>query len=170
MKDQKVEIKTYDDLKAVGGDLLKQAEDSAFTLGAQSVDLKLSEQKGAEIERGRIVGLAMAFLGEEDGKQFEHIIASGITVEQYKSVAGERKPKESEKKKEMLDAINNAGADNPGAGGGDRGKKNYFQLVAEIMVERKCSRFEAMKEANRRHPEARTAMLQEANPHLTAAK
>lgn len=172
MSANKIEVQTYDDLKAVGGELLKQAEDKAFTLGAESVDLAPAKKEGSDQERERVLGLAVAFMGDDQGVKFSEIVKSGVTVEQFKAIKAVAAPevKEDPEKKKMLDAIVAAGAENPGAAPDDNSKKDYFALVADVQKEKGCSRTEAMKEVTRKYPEARARMIQNANPNMSAAK
>ncbi len=168
-----VEIKDYNDLKAIGGEVLKVAEDKAFTLGAESVDLEPARKEGAEKERERVLGIASALVGEDLGKKLTEIVKSGVSVEQFKAIHAVAAPAQVQadpKKAEMLDAIIAAGAENPGAGGADKGPQDYFALVDQVRKEKNCSMVEAMKEVNRKHPEARKQMLVKANPQLAAAK
>lgn len=168
-----VEIKDYNDLKAVGGDVLKAAEDKAFTLGAESVDLEPARKEGAEKERERILGIAGALVGDDLGGKLAEIVKSGVTVDQFKAIHAVAAPAPvaaDPKKAEMLEAIVAAGAENPGAGGGDKGPQDYWALVSQVQKETSCSKVEAMKEVNRKHPEARKQMLEKANPRLAVAK
>jgi hypothetical protein len=96
-----------------------------------------------------------------------------VSVEQFKAihaVAAPAQEKADPKKAEMLQAIIEAGAENPGAGGDDKGPQDYFALVDQVKKEKNCSTVEAMKEVNRKHPEARKQMLVKANPQLAASK
>jgi len=173
MNGKLVEIKTYDDLKAAAPELLKTAEDKAFTLGSESTDMKPVQKAAADAEQVRLLGLATAFMGDEDGAKFAEIVKSGVSVEQFAAISkiqgGGRKQEDPEKKK-ILEALQATGATNPGAGGGNNGQKDYFALVAEYQRENKCSRVEAMKAVNKADPGARERMLNQANPHLAVAK
>lgn len=173
MNKSAVEIKDYNDLKAVGGDVLKAAEDKAFTLGAESVDMEPARKEGADQERERVLGIAVVMVGDDLGKKLTEIVKSGVSVEQFKAIHAVAAPAPAQpdpKKAEMLEAIVAAGAENPGAGGGDKGPQDYFALVDQVKKEKGCSTVEAMKEINRKHPEARKQMLIKANPQLAAAK
>lgn len=173
MNKSAVEIKDYNDLKAVGGDVLKAAEDKAFTLGAESVDMGPARKEGADQERERVLGIAVVLVGDDLGKKLTEIVKSGVSVEQFKAIHAVAAPAPAQpdpKKAEMLEAIVAAGAENPGAGGGDKGPQDYFAMVDQVKKEKGCSTVEAMKEVNRKHPEARKQMLIKANPQLAAAK
>ena len=168
-----IEIKDYNDLKAVGGDVLKQAEEAACKAGAESVDLEPARKEGADQERERVLGIAVVLVGDDLGKKLTEIVKSGVSVEQFKAIHAVAAPASAQpdpKKAEMLNAIVEAGAENPGAGGADKGPQDYFALVDQIKKEKGCSTVEAMKEINRKHPEARKQMLIKANPQLAAAK
>lgn len=169
----KIEIKTYDDLKEIGGEVLKEAEDKAFTLGAESVDLNPSKKAGAEEERERMIGIAMVFMGDENGAKFAEIVRSGVTVDQFKAIQTIQKPQEVEgsdpTKKQLLEAIENAGAENPGAGGGDHVKKDFWTMVEQMVKSTGCKKSEAIREVRRQFPEAHEAMITAANK-LTVAK
>lgn len=168
-----VEIKDYNDLKAVGGEVLKAAEDKAFTLGAESVDLEPARKEGAEKERERILGIASAMVGEDVGGKLAEIVKSGVSVEQFKAihaVAAQAPVAADPAKAQMLEAIVAAGAENPGAGGGDTGKSDFWSLVDARMAEKKCSKAQATREIRKEQPEAHAEMLRKANPHIQAVK
>lgn len=171
MSKEKIEVKSYDDLKTIGGDVLKQAEAAAFETGVKSVDVNAGAEAARAEERERLIGLAAAFMGEEKGAQFADIVKSGVTVDQFKAISQIGKTAQPDpKKSEMLEAIENAGAENPGPGGGDIGAEDYWSLVAQVRREKGCSNYEAQKEVTRRFPKAREKMLQEANPKIQIAK
>jgi signal peptide peptidase SppA len=171
MSGKTIEIKTYDELAAIGGDVLKSAEEKAFKTGADSVDLAGAETRSRDGERGRVLGLASAFLGDEDGAQFAAIVNSGITVDQFKAVSGAKRQKAVEDdKQKMLQSIIDAGAENPGAGGGGSAERDFFALVDAVQAEKKISRYQALQEVTRKHPDARRRMLEQNNPRLRAVK
>lgn len=165
----KMKIENMEQLRAAAPDLIKKAEDDAFALGAESVDTKPAEKAATEAERVRVLALATAVFGEDQGKQLADIVGSGVTVEQYQAISkitGKPAPPAADPKKDaMLAAIQNAGApdvgSDPAAGktGGD-----YFSLVDSYRAEHKCTRTEAMRAINKSHPAARAAMLAKANP------
>lgn len=168
-----VEIKDYNDLKAVGGDVLKIAEDKAFTLGAESVDLEPARKEGAEKERERVLGIAVVLAGDDLGGKLADIVKSGVSVEQFKAIHAVAAPVAATvdpKKAEMLEAIVAAGAENPGAGGGESGKGDFWSLVDARMAEKKCSKAQATREIRKEQPEAHAEMLRKANPHIQAVK
>jgi len=168
-----VEIKDYNDLKAVGGDVLKAAEDKAFTLGAESVDLEPARKEGAEKERERFLGIAVVLVGEDLGGKLAEIVKSGVSVEQFKAIHAVAAPAPvaaDPAKAQMLEAIVAAGAENPGAGGGDTGKSDFWSLVDARVAEKKCSRPQATREIRKEHPEAHAEMLRKANPQIQAVK
>jgi signal peptide peptidase SppA len=174
-KESKIEVKTYDDLKAVGGDILKQAEEAAYKAGAESVDMEPARKEGADQERERVLGIAVVLVGDDLGKKLTEIVKSGVSVEQFKAIHAAAAPaqeKADPKKAEMLNAIVEAGAENPGAGGDGSGggKSDFWGLVEARVAERKCSRAQAVREIRKDYPDAHAEMLRKANPHIVSVK
>ena len=163
-------FKTVDEMKAAEPALCKQVEDTAFESGKKSVDVEPAKKEAAAAESERVLGLVSAVVGDELGSKVAEIVKSGISVDQYKAVAAvagkpakAEEDAEAKKRSEALAAIQAAGADNPGAGGGDTGKNDFFTLVSEEMSARKGRKSEAMAAVNQRYPEARAEMIRQAN-------
>ena len=140
--------------------------------GADSVDTGKIETEasaaGATTEKDRIIGLAKIHFGEESAGKFEAIINTGVTVEQYQAIRPEPVPSEEEQainkaKDGMLAAIQEAGAENPGAGEGDGGEKDFMALVEEISTTKKISKTEAMKQVAKTHPKLHQAYVKKSN-------
>ena len=136
--------------------------------GADGVDAGGAVVEAATTERDRIIGLAGVHFGEEIAGKFEAIIKTGVTVEQYKAIRPEAVISEEQKsldaaKAATLAAIQQTGADNPGAGGGDDGSKGFLTLVEETMDHKSCTRREAMKIVMRANAKAHETYLEKAN-------
>jgi signal peptide peptidase SppA len=89
--------------------------------GRASVDINAAGADKVTAERERILGLAAIQFGEEAGKRFGDIVASGVAVDQYKAIAAVNPPvgaetPESKRMAELLAAINQTGKESPGAG------------------------------------------------------
>ncbi|WP_319525675.1 signal peptide peptidase SppA [uncultured Desulfosarcina sp.] len=160
---EKVMPKTADQLAEVFPDLCaeirKQGEDAADTaaIGKQAVTG----------EHDRILAIAKIHFGEEVAGKFEAVINTGVTAEQYQAIRPEPVKSEEEKaieaaKAETLKAIQEAGADNPGAGGGGD-DKDFMAVVEETAERKKISKTEAMKIVAKQNPELHQAFLKKAN-------
>jgi len=161
---KEIEIKTIEQLAATYPDLVAEIHKR----GVSSVDVKslkeTAELEATTAERDRIVGLVTVHSGEESGEKLRAIIESGVTVDQFKAI----KALEPEKiddpiKDKMLEAITDAGADNPGPGNGEPDPKDYLSLVREYQVANSVTKFEAMKEINKQYPDARKSFLKKVN-------
>ena len=119
-------------------------------------------------EKDRIVGLAKVHFGEETAGKFEAIINTGVTVEQYQAIRPEPEQSGEEQsinkaKEGMLAAIAQSGAENPGAGEGNGGDKDFMAIVDETMATKKVSKFKAMQMAVKSHPKLHQQYIKDAN-------
>jgi signal peptide peptidase SppA len=136
--------------------------------GADSVDTGKVQTEATTAEKDRIVGLAKVHFGEETAGKFEAIINTGVTVEQYKAIRPEPVQSEEEQainkaKEGTLAAIAQAGAENPGAGEGDGGEKDFMAIVDETMATKKVSKFKAMQMVVKSHPKLHQQYIKDAN-------
>lgn len=165
-----MEIINTEQLAAAYPALVAQVREEAM----RSVDTAAAKTEASKTERERIMGLAVAHLGEEEGKKFKAIVEAGLTVEQYTAVratitaqepAAAAQTTEDAKRAEMLAAIKAAGPENPGAGQTKvtTGEKDFLTLVEETVAAMKCSRTEAMQAVIRKNPEAHKAYIQKMN-------
>ncbi|MBN1105805.1 MAG: signal peptide peptidase SppA [Deltaproteobacteria bacterium] len=151
---------TLETLRADHPDLVEalQAE------GAATVNLT----EALSLERERILGLAGIQFGTDACDKFRAIVESGITMEQFKAVRGlEAKAPENkvtQKMEEMLEAIQSAGPENPGAGGASTGPRDFTEAWQAIKEEKKCSTEEAMKKAVKLYPDLHKAYLSKQQP------
>lgn len=129
-------------------------------------------QAAEKSERERILGLAEVQFGAEQGKSFADIVATGVTVEQFKAVRGATPQPDAQADakgsgmEKMLAAIEGAGAPNPGAGGGKPGgTKDFEALVAEHQAVHKCSKVAAMQAAMKQNPAAHATWLENKQTH-----
>ncbi len=159
--DKKISIPTtLEEMKAALPDLFKLC----FDQGAASIDqVDASQVSGAE--RDRILGLASVQFGEDAGGKFKAIVDSGVTVEQFTAVretTPETPTATGGAQDDMLEAIHNAGADNPGADGSQTqvGDKGFMVLVDEYAILHKCSKTDAMKSVIRTNPAEHEAYLE----------
>jgi hypothetical protein len=132
----------------------------------ESEALKTAEDSIAA-NRNRTIGLAKVHFGEKDGEQFEQLLESGITVEQYKAVVdirGEEKGGDAEKKGEMLGAIQKAGENlDAGQGGEIATEKDFMSMVREYQEAHNCKYRDAMLEVRKAHPKAHAQYLKSVN-------
>lgn len=136
--------------------------------GAQAVDTK----PAADAERARVMGLVTVHFGAEAGAQFDKVVSTGVTQEQYKAIVGDKAPGAAQAtvvqgKDEILAGLTGSGAGNPGADNGSQGLnsggKDYLSLVDEHMAVFKCTKIDAMKAVMKKNPAAHEAFIQKAN-------
>lgn len=161
-------ITTVGELQEAFPDLMAQIQEAAKA----EIDAEKIASEAAAGERSRVLGLVKAHFGDEPGGKFETIVATDITVEQYKAIVGEKPPAgqsaEAESiqkaKGEMLNSIEKAGAENPG--GGDKtqtGDKDFMAMVEEYDAMHKCGKTKAMQAIMKKHPEAHKAYIASVN-------
>jgi ClpP class serine protease len=177
-RQDEMKIETYEQLKAAAPEILKAAEDTARADGAKSVDVDKAKKEAADGAGALIIGLAKIHLGEEIGAKFEALVASGVSVDQYKAMksaigeppAAPAAANEEAARLAALEALKTSGAQNPGAGDPPTGGKDYMVLVEEYRAQHKCSKTDAMMAVNRLNPQARQDFINKNNPGLTVAK
>jgi len=151
---------TLDKLEAEAPDLLQDIRQKA----ADGVDLEPARKEGAAAERENVLALAKVHFGETETGKFEALVNSGMTVDMYqaaKDAIGQPEPKAktSDKMDQMLEGIQNAGAENPGAGSIVSGPASFDEAWQAIKSEKGCSTEDAMKQAVRKHPDLHSAMI-----------
>lgn len=111
-------------------------------------------------ERTRLLALVSLVIGQESADRIRALLESGATSEQISVVMAmdTNAPTQgadcSEFKKEMLSAIQAAGAGNPGGGKSDTAAgKDYLVLVDEYVAVHKVSKNEALKKVASLHPD-----------------
>lgn len=132
--------------------------------GAASVDVETPRQAGADSERERILGLAGIQFGEDEAGKFRAIVESGVSVEQFEAVRavtpqGAVTPEKPDKMGEMLKAVQEAGAENPGSGVAADGPRNFTEAWTAIKREMGCSTVDAMRRAVKAYPDLHKAFL-----------
>jgi len=161
---------TLEELKAK----YPEASQAIFDEGQAAGKVKAEEDGGklsAEAitgETARVLGLAAVQFGPEQGEAFAAIVNTGVTVDQLKAirVATPAPAAASPIQAEMLAAIQNAGAPNPGPGGDQRpGAKDFETMVAEHQALNKCSKTVAMQAAMRQDPAAHKDWLKKQQVH-----
>jgi len=167
-KDQ--EITTIDSLTAAFPELVQKVQESAVEAakGKLEADAKKAEQE-------RILELIGIQFNEDQSGKLKSVIESGVSAEQFKAIkslnpkadAGDQETdEERQARQKALDAIAGAGAEDPGAGDGGAGKKDYMVLVEEYMAAHNVPRLKAMQAVNRSHPKEREEFINKQNPHL----
>lgn len=167
MKEEKKMIvapTTVAELTAALPDLAQALRDE----GAKTVNT----EDAITTERDRVLSIATVHFGAEAGGRFTDIVTSGVTEAQYKAICGDKAPGAPEPgkidgKKEVLDALKNTGAENPGANNGNEnlnsGEKDFMALVEEHMATFQCKKTDAMAAVMKKHPKAHAAYLQSVN-------
>ena len=156
--------KTADELTAMFPELAATIRQQ----GTDSVDTGKIQTEATTAEKDRIIGLAKVHFGEESAGQFEAIINTGVTVEQYQAIRPEPIPSEEEQsinkaKDGALAAIAQTGAQNPGAGEGDGGDKDFMSVVEETMAAKKIGKVAAMQMVAKSHPKLHQQFIKKAN-------
>jgi signal peptide peptidase SppA len=167
----KTAITTIIQLAAAYPELVAQMQQAAREEGVKSVDVVGAGNDAAGKERTRILGLAAIQFGVEASDKLKAVVVSGVTVEQFQAItalnppAKEIKTKGDETREKLLSALEQSGAVNPGAGGGDNttGGKDFIQMVEAYRFEHKCTKAVAMQAIRAQHPEAHEAWLKKAN-------
>lgn len=138
-------------------DLVEEIE----AAGAAGVDLEEHAAMAAKRERERILGLCAIQFGPEQGDKFKKIVSSGLSVEQFQAVREADPPREekSAKMDEMLQAIQEAGPDNPGAGQTTTTTKDFMTRVNDYALANKVSKTAAMKALMKEDPKAHEAWV-----------
>ena len=142
---------TIAELTSMYPDLVAQIREQ----GAKSVNADELVSTAKTEERDRVLGLAAIQFGAEEGEKFKSVVDSGVTVDQFTAIraVGPVKAKDTTKE-DLLEAIQDAGAQNAGAGGADMGTNDFMALVDAYQVERKCGKVTAMQAVMKKHPEA----------------
>ena len=160
--------KTADELTAMFPKLAAEIRQQ----GADSVDVLQAKTEAAanatNAADARHFGMVKAIFGDDNGAKYAAIIETGVTVEQYKAIRPE--PESSaeaaaiDKAKEgMLAAIIETGAQNPGAGQGDGGDKDFMAVVEETMASQKVDKARAMQMVVKSHPKLHQQYIKSAN-------
>jgi signal peptide peptidase SppA len=147
-------------------EVIGQIVDEAHAAGVASVDLEAARKAGVAGEQSRIMSLVTAFFGEAAAK-FATLATSGITPDQVKALGltaaiGETDA-EKAKKEELLKALQNSGAGNPGADGNAATPKGFMTLVDAYQKQEACSRSAAIKAIANAYPKEHQAWIEEVN-------
>jgi len=174
------EIKTIEALTEKYPSLVAQIVEQAEQNG-ESKAMETVEQ-ARDGERDRVLDLISAQFGDEAGEKMKTIVESGVTVEQFQAikglagdggnVQGEKESDEERAAREAaLKAIEDSGADNPGADAGATGQngKDYLTLVAEYKEQHKCGAIEAQTAISKAYPDKKREFL-EGQGKLSVAK
>lgn len=157
------EIQTIEQLAAAYPELVTQLREE----GAKSIDIEKIMVEARNAERNRILGLTIIQFGAEAGEKFKAVVETGVTMEQFKAIQAV-KPAETEGFKEkMLEAIQTAGAENPGSTGSFEAESNkdFMTRVEEHMAKNKCKKSEAVEAIMKIDPEAHQAWLKSQSLH-----
>jgi hypothetical protein len=162
-----MEIETIAQLAATFPDLFKEIQDKSFQEGVDSVDTFEAIETAEQNERDRVLGLVSAKFGDEEGDKFKALVETGVTVDQFKAIADANPAQpEGDKKDEILEAITEAGADNPGSDHNadlGTGGKGFLQMVNEYMGANGCKRVEAMQAIIKSHPDKHAEYIKSVN-------
>lgn len=131
---------TPDVLKSENKGLFESVYTQGFDAGIESVDSDKAVAEAVAGEKTRLLGLASAVFGEEEGKKFESLVESGVSVEQYKAISGlSKQPDESgaddgetKAQEKALNALENSGAEDVGHGGNQTDDKDFMGQVKAL--------------------------------------
>jgi len=161
----KIEIKTIEDLSTAYPDLVDQIIADAKAL----VDVEAATEEARSSERERMLGLVETYLGGiEKAAPFKAVVESDVTVEQFAAISG-LQPSSSDEddepvtKKMLLDAIKEAGAENPGPAGTLDADKDYMVLVEAHMKSEGVSKAMAMRAITAKFPEKHADYIRSVN-------
>ena len=125
--------------------------------------------KTPENDAGRILGLLPLHFGKEAAAEFQSIVETGITPEQYLAIGPRPRAQGAQGlekllkvKADLLAAIQAAGAANPGPGGEDS-EGDFIAMVEAIQAKKKCSKTRAMLEVAQKHPALHQKYIQRHN-------
>lgn len=149
---------TLELLQAEYPDLVEQIRQE----GIASINITDLEINAAHKERGRILDLVMAQFGEKAGNSFKAIVETGITVDQLKAIQGIQPAGEAKDiKEDLLKAINDAGAENPGAGNmtqaGDG--QDFMAKVEAYKIQTGCKKSDAIQAIMKQDPAGHEAWI-----------
>jgi signal peptide peptidase SppA len=169
VKGKKMEITNVDQLTEAFPDLVLQIQDSAKNKAKTEAE---AATKAAEHKN--IIKLIEIQFGAEAAEKFKVIIDSGMTAEQFeaaKSLTPDPEPvdppdpedaAEADAQAAALEAIQDAGAANPGPDT-PAGEKDYMTVVREYMAEHNVGIFEAQRAVDKLDPELRKKFIHRAN-------
>lgn len=171
MPTETVAITTVEQMSAAYPELAEQLRQQ----GAAGVDRDAISSEAAGAEQERILGLAAIQFGAEAGEKFTKLVNAGVTVEQFEAIHGASATTQSEgdgdenqmtqKMDQVLAAIQNTGAENPGAGHESGAEETDFMaLVENYATTNKVSKTEAMRAISASHPELHEKYLEGLKP------
>ena len=162
-KKMDLKIEKSSDLLDNFPDMVKEIIDTA--VAGVELDTKIKEARTAE--RERLLGLVDTYLGKEKAVAFRAVVDSGVSSDQFAAIsslsAGDPDDDSPVTKKQMLDAIKQAGSDNPGTGGDPTGDQDYMTLVEAEMKAEKCTKAMAMRAVTAKFPEKHEAWIRKMN-------
>lgn len=170
MAEKKNEITTIDSLTAAFPELVQEVQEQAVDAAKGKL-----ESDARKAEQDRVLELISIQFDGDQAEKLKSVIESGVSADQFRAIkgletesnAGDSESDEEKKAREKaLAAIEGAGAENPGAGEGETGKKDYMELVENYMAEKNVPRLKAMQAINRSHPKEREEFIKKQNPHL----
>lgn len=160
------------ELKAQHPELMQAIITDAQKGLIKAEDVQAQLQAAATTERDRVVGLAVALMGEELGNKFKAAVETGVTAEQAKALGATLLPPQASagqgKQEEILKALQDAHGQGIPPANGDQGAEagqgqDFMALVKTHQAEHKASLEEAMAAVAKAHPEAHQAYIEAAN-------
>ena len=109
--------------------------------------------------------------GDDTADQFKKLVESGVTADQFKAIkdlepeqpADEADELDADAQAAALEAIQNAGADNPGADNEAGTDKDYMSLVRDYQAQHKVDMLTAQRAIDKQYPGLRKAWIKKAN-------
>ena len=134
-------------------------------------DAKVSAEEHGKVimktERDRVVDLVKIQFGDESGDSFGKLVHSDITPELFKAtkkLTVVENPDEGDSKDDILEALRDTSAENPGADGKpDPADKDYMAVCREYQLKYKCSLLVAQREVSRLNPDLRKNYIKAVN-------
>jgi len=176
----KMEFSTVEQLTTACPDLVKKIQDASHQLGVESVDTQAVAEEARTGESTRILGLVEIQFGADATAAFNTVVETGVTIDQFKAIKGtapETPAGETPEaaaintaKGEMLAAIQNNAADNPGANNGVLGgDKDFMTLVQAHMAANNVKKGTAIMAVAKTHPKEHDVYLQSMNSQTGTA-
>ena len=175
-----MEFSTVEQLTTACPDLVKKIQDASHQLGVESVDTQAVAEEARTGESTRILGLVEIQFGADATAAFNTVVETGVTIDQFKAIKGtapETPAGETPEaaaintaKGEMLAAIQNNAADNPGANNGVLGgDKDFMTLVQAHMAANNVKKGTAIMAVAKTHPKEHDVYLQSMNSQTGTA-
>jgi signal peptide peptidase SppA len=156
-------ITTVESLAEAYPNLVLEVQDKAIK-GAEE-----KQKMAIDVDRKRTVELVKIQFGEDQGEGFGKLVNSEITPDLFRATRDlnpvpETEEKDDTSKADILKALENSGAENPGPDSqATPGDKDYMAVCRDYMAEHDCSMLDAQRAVSRANPELRENYIKSVN-------